>query len=133
MGQRGQISGAVIDGPLAFDNAISLRAANEKGITSKVAGKCDILLVPDLVSGNILAKNLEYLADAVAAGIVLGLSAPVVLSSRADKAPARLAALTLAALIHHQAARTAPPSGVSKEPSFECAPQPESACCPLAG
>lgn len=133
MGQRGQITGAVIDGPLAFDNAISLRAANEKGITSKVAGRCDVLLVPDLVSGNILAKNLEYLADAVAAGIVLGLSAPVVLNSRADQPPARLAALALAALIHHRNAKTAPPRSISKEPSFECAPQPESACCPLPG
>ena len=133
MGQRGQISGAVIDGPLAFDNAISLRAANEKGIASKVAGNCDILLVPDLVSGNVLAKNLEYLADAIAAGIVLGLSAPVVLSSRADQALARLAALALAALIHHRNSRPGPPRSISKEPSFECAPQPESACCPLPG
>ncbi|MGD9714399.1 MAG: bifunctional enoyl-CoA hydratase/phosphate acetyltransferase [Thermomicrobiales bacterium] len=133
MGKRGQISGAVIDGPLAFDNAISLRAANEKGITSNIAGKCDILLVPDLVSGNILAKNLEYLADAVAAGIVLGLSAPVVLSSRADQRPARLAALALAAQIHRLKARTPPPRSISKEPSLECAPQSESACCPLPG
>jgi phosphotransacetylase len=102
MAQRGQITGAVVEGPLALDNAISLRAAKEKGITSKVAGDCDILLVPDLVSGNILAKNLEYLANATAAGIVLGLSAPVVLSSRSDPAPACLASLALAALIHHQ-------------------------------
>lgn len=131
MGQRGQITGAVIDGPLAFDNAISFRAANEKGIASKVAGQCDILLVPDLVSGNILAKNLEYLADAVAAGIVLGLSAPVVLSSRADQAPARLAALALAALIHHESAKPACPRAISDERSLECAPQPETACCPL--
>jgi phosphotransacetylase len=131
MGQRGQITGAVIDGPLAFDNAISLRAANEKGIASKVAGKCDILLVPDLVSGNILAKNLEYLAGSVAAGIVLGLSAPVVLSSRADQAPARLAALALAAHIHHATARLTHPRPVSDERSLECAPQPETACCPL--
>lgn len=133
MGQRGQITGAVIDGPLAFDNAISLRAANEKGIASKVAGQCDILLVPDLVSGNILAKNLEYLADAVAAGIVLGLSAPVVLSSRADQAPARLAALALAALIHHASARPARPRTISDERPLECAPQPETECCPLPG
>ncbi|MBY0226174.1 MAG: bifunctional enoyl-CoA hydratase/phosphate acetyltransferase [Hyphomicrobium sp.] len=131
MGQRGQITGAVIDGPLAFDNAISLRAANEKGIASKVAGKCDILLVPDLVSGNILAKNLEYLAGSVAAGIVLGLSAPVVLSSRADQAPARLAALALAAHIHHATARFTHPRPVSDERGLECAPQPEMACCPL--
>lgn len=133
MGQRGQISGAIIDGPLAFDNAISLSAANEKGIASRVAGQCDILLVPDLVSGNILAKNLEYLAKAVAAGIVLGLAAPVVLTSRADQASARLAALAVAALIHHRSARMTRPRAISKEASIECAPQPESACCPLPG
>jgi len=131
MAQRGQITGAVVDGPLAFDNAISLGAAKEKGITSKVAGHCDILLVPDLVSGNILAKNLEYLADAVAAGIVLGLSAPVVLSSRSDPAPARLAALALAAFIHHRSVRIVVPKATPAEPTLQCAPQLESACCPL--
>ncbi len=133
MGQRGQITGAVIDGPLAFDNAISLRAADEKGIASKVAGQCDILLVPDLVSGNILAKNLEYLADAVAAGIVLGVSAPVVLSSRADQSRARLTALALAALIHHESAKLARPTNIPGDRPLECAPQPETACCPLPG
>ena len=133
MAQRGQITGAVVDGPLAFDNAISLKAAKEKGITSKVAGDCDILLVPDLVSGNILAKNLEYLADAVPAGIVLGLSVPVVLSSRSDPAPARLAALALAALIHHRSAKISPPKVAALEPELQCAPQPESACHPLPG
>lgn len=133
MAQRGQITGAVVDGPLAFDNAISLRAAKEKGITSKVAGDCDILLVPDLVSGNILAKNLEYLADAVAAGVILGLSAPVVLSSRSDAAPARLAALALAALIHHRTAQLVVPNAAPVEPALQCAPQPESACHPLPG
>ncbi len=99
MAQRGQISGAIVDGPLAFDNAISAAAAREKGIKSEVAGNADILLVPDLVSGNILAKNLEYLAGATAAGIVAGLAAPVILSSRADPAPARLAGLALAVLM----------------------------------
>jgi phosphotransacetylase len=133
MAQRGQITGAVVDGPLAFDNAISLRAAKEKGITSKVAGDCDILLVPDLVSGNILAKNLEYLADAVTAGVVLGLSAPVVLSSRSDAAPARLAALALAALIHHRTAQLVVPEPAPVERALQCAPQPESACHPLPG
>jgi phosphotransacetylase len=131
MAQRGQITGAVVDGPLAFDNAISLRAAREKGITSAVAGHCDILLVPDLVSGNILAKNLEYLADAVAAGIVLGLSAPVVLSSRSESVPARLAALALAAHIHHRSAKIIGPKATPVEGTLQCAPQPESACCPL--
>ena len=131
MAQRGQITGAIVDGPLAFDNAISLGAAREKGIVSDVAGQCDILLVPDLVSGNILAKNLEFLADAVVAGIVLGLSAPVVLSSRSDPAPARLAALALAALIHHRTAKLVPPKAAHVEPAFQCAPQSESACSPL--
>jgi len=133
MARRGQITGAVVDGPLAFDNAISLRAAKEKGITSKVAGDCDILLVPDLVSGNILAKNLVYFADAVAAGIVLGLAAPVVLSSRSDPAPARLAALALAALMHHRRAKIGGPKVAAAEPELQCAPQPESACHPLPG
>ena len=89
--------------------------------------------MPDLVSGNILAKNLEYLADAVPAGIVLGLSAPVVLSSRSDPAPARLAALALAALIHHRSAKISPPKVAALEPELQCAPQPESACHPLPG
>lgn len=131
MAQRGQISGAIVDGPLAFDSAISLSAAKEKGISSKVAGNCDILLVPDLVSGNILVKNLEYLAGAVAAGIVLGLSVPVVLSSRSDPASSRLAALALAALIHHASAEKPPVNVTPAEPAHHCAPQPEHACCPL--
>lgn len=133
MAQRGQITGAIVDGPLAFDNAISLEAAKEKGIVSEVAGQCDILLVPDLVSGNILAKNLEYLAGAVAAGIVLGLSAPVVLSSRSAPAPPRLAALALAALISQRTAKPILRKVAPIEPILECAPQTESACCPLPG
>ena len=131
MARRGQIANAIVDGPLAFDNAISAAAAREKGIASEVAGDADIMLVPDLVSGNILAKNLEYLAGAKAAGIVVGLSAPVVLSSRADPAPARLAALALAVLMYHQqrkAAVKALPGEI--ESAVHCAPQPESACCP---
>lgn len=129
MAKRGQIGGAVVDGPLAFDNAVSADAAREKGIVSEVAGDADILLVPDLVSGNILAKNLEHLAGATAAGIVMGLSAPVVLSSRADPPAARTAALALAALLH----RPSPESGpaVETESAIHCAPQPESACCPI--
>lgn len=130
MARRGQISGAMVDGPLAFDNAISRRAAEEKNIASDVAGDADILLVPDLVSGNILAKNLEYLADAVAAGIALGLSVPVVLTSRADPAPARLASLALAALMHHRTPKTAT-RRPTREASLHCAPQPESACRPI--
>ncbi len=100
MAKRGQIAGAIVDGPMGFDNAISAEAAREKGIISEVAGDVDILLVPDLVSGNILAKNLVYLADSIAAGLVVGLSAPVVLSSRSDSPTARLAALALAVLMH---------------------------------
>tara|TARA_R110002110_G_scaffold156564_5_gene351684 strand:- start:3609 stop:4610 length:1002 start_codon:yes stop_codon:yes gene_type:complete len=129
MAKRGQIAGALVDGPMAFDNAISADAAREKGIVSEVAGDVDILLVPDLVSGNILAKNLEYLAGATAAGIVLGLSVPVVLSSRADPPAARLAALALAVLMHWpapQRERAAEPDS-----SIHCAPQPEAACCPI--
>jgi phosphotransacetylase len=130
MARRGQITGAVVDGPLAFDNAISRRAAQEKGIVSPVAGDADILLMPDLVSGNVLAKNLEYLAGAVAAGIAVGLSVPVVLTSRADPAPARLASLALAALVHHRAPR-APIKAAAPESSLHAAPQPNHACCPL--
>ncbi|OYW55437.1 MAG: phosphate acetyl/butaryl transferase [Hyphomicrobium sp. 32-62-53] len=131
MAQRGQIHGAIVDGPLAFDNAISLTAATEKGIASRVAGQADILLVPDLVSGNVLAKTLEYLAGAVAAGVVLGLTAPVILSSRSDPATGRLAALALAALIHSRTPKR-PKSKVSGvEQSLQAAPQPETACCPL--
>lgn len=130
MAQRGQINGAVVDGPLAFDNAISRKAAEEKGISSPVAGDADILLVPDLVSGNILAKNLEYLAGAVAAGIAVGLAVPVVLTSRADPAVARLASLALAALMHHRMQK-APIKTQPAESSLPCAPQPEQACVPM--
>ena len=130
MAKRGQITGAAVDGPLAFDNAISRRAAEEKGITSPVAGDADILLVPDLVSGNILAKNLEYLAGAIAAGIAVGLAVPVVLTSRADPAPARLASLAVAALMHHRMPRAALKSPIP-ESRLHCAPQPEHACCAL--
>lgn len=129
MARRGQIVGATVDGPLAFDNAISRRAADEKGIASAVAGDVDILLVPDLIAGNILAKNLEYLASAVAAGVALGLAVPVVLTSRADPLPARLASLALASLMHHRSPRT-PPKPARSETSLGCAPQPEHACCP---
>jgi len=132
MARRGQILGAIVDGPLAFDNAISRRAAHEKGIASPVAGDADILLVPDLISGNILAKNLEYLANAVAAGIALGLAVPVVLTSRADPAPARLASLALAALMHHRTPKVSMKPTVS-ESSVGCAPQVEHACCPPNG
>lgn len=131
MALRDQIHGAIVDGPLAFDNAISRMAATQKGIASKVAGQSDILLVPDLVSGNVLAKTLEYLAGAVAAGVVLGLSAPVILSSRSDPSSSRLAALALAALIHSRTQKAKRPVASIVEKSLQAAPQSESACCPL--
>lgn len=101
MAARGQILHATIDGPLAFDNAISCEAARTKGIDSEVAGDVDILLAPDLDSGNILAKDLEYLASACLAGVVLGARVPIVLPSRSDPPSARLASAAVAALVHH--------------------------------
>ncbi|HIJ37912.1 MAG TPA: bifunctional enoyl-CoA hydratase/phosphate acetyltransferase [Rhodospirillaceae bacterium] len=98
MADRGQIKGGILDGPLAFDNAINEEAALIKKIVSPVAGKADILLVPDLEAGNMLAKQLAYLADADAAGIVLGARVPIVLTSRADSAKARLASCAVAVL-----------------------------------
>jgi len=99
---RGQISGALLDGPLAFDNAISAAAAASKHLTSPVAGAADILVVPDLESGNMLAKQLIYLAGADAAGIVLGARVPIILTSRADGILSRLASCALAQLFVHQ-------------------------------
>ncbi|MDP1957136.1 MAG: bifunctional enoyl-CoA hydratase/phosphate acetyltransferase, partial [Rhodocyclaceae bacterium] len=105
MAERGQIRGGLLDGPLAFDNAISLVAARTKGIKSVVAGQADILLVPDIESGNMLAKQLEYLADAVGAGIVLGARVPIVLTSRADSAETRTASTAIAVVMAHAARR----------------------------
>jgi phosphate acetyltransferase len=99
MAERGQITGARLDGPLAFDNAISMAAARTKGIRSDVAGRADILLVPNLEAGNMLAKQLEYLGDALAAGIVLGAQVPIVLTSRADGAETRVASCAVAQLL----------------------------------
>ncbi|MET1025551.1 MAG: bifunctional enoyl-CoA hydratase/phosphate acetyltransferase [Dongiaceae bacterium] len=99
MADRGQISGGLIDGPLAFDNAISPEAAASKGIVSQVAGRADILLVPDLESGNMLAKQLTYFANAASAGIVLGCRVPIALTSRADSRIARLASAAVMVLI----------------------------------
>jgi phosphate acetyltransferase len=96
MADRGQITGGLLDGPLAFDNAISLEAARIKGITSLVAGQADILVVPDLESGNMLAKQLEYLAGASSCGVVLGAKVPIALTSRADPPSARRASAALA-------------------------------------
>ncbi|MFC3627261.1 bifunctional enoyl-CoA hydratase/phosphate acetyltransferase [Vogesella amnigena] len=106
MADRGQIKGGLLDGPLAFDNAISHEAADTKGITSPVAGEPDILLVPDLESGNMLAKQLTYLAAAASAGIVMGARVPIVLTSRADDAAGRLASSAVANVLaaHHKKA-----------------------------
>ena len=101
MAERGQITGALLDGPLAFDNAISKEAAEIKGIRSEVAGDADILLVPDLEAGNMLAKQLSFLANADAAGIVLGARVPIILTSRADTVRARMASCAVAVLLAH--------------------------------
>ena len=98
MAERGQITGGLLDGPLALDNAISPDAARIKGIASPVAGQANILVVPDLEAGNMLAKNLTFLANADAAGIVLGARVPIVLTSRADALRARMASAALAVL-----------------------------------
>jgi phosphotransacetylase len=101
MAQRGQIRGGVLDGPLAFDNAISKEAAKTKGIDSEVSGDPDILLAPDLEAGNILAKQLSFLANADSAGLVLGAKVPVILTSRADSVRAKIASCAVAALVAH--------------------------------
>ena len=101
MADRGQITGGLVDGPLAFDNAISKEAARVKGINSKVAGDPDILLVPDLEAGNMLAKQLTFLANADAAGLVLGARVPIILTSRADSVRSRIASCAVAMLTAH--------------------------------
>ncbi len=99
MAERGQITGGILDGPLALDNAISLAAAEIKRIESPVAGRANVLIVPDLEAGNMLAKSLTFLAKADAAGIVLGAKVPIILTSRADSVMARLASCAVAALV----------------------------------
>jgi phosphotransacetylase len=101
MAERGQIKGGILDGPLAFDNAISSDAAKTKGIKSEVAGDPDILLAPDLEAGNILAKQLSFLANADSAGMVLGARVPVILTSRADSVRSRIASCAVAKLVAH--------------------------------
>lgn len=101
MADRGQIRGGIVDGPLAFDNAVSMKAAAIKHIVSPVAGQADILVAPDLESGNMLAKQLEYLAEAEAAGVVTGARVPIVLTSRSDSLKARLASCAVMALMVH--------------------------------
>ena len=101
MADRGQITGCLMDGPLAFDNAISVEAARTKGIVSEVAGNADILVVPDIEAGNMLAKQLVFLSGAEAAGIVLGARVPIILTSRADSQRARLLSCAVALLLAH--------------------------------
>jgi phosphate acetyltransferase len=108
MADRGQITGGELDGPLAFDNAISLAAARVKGIKSPVAGHAQILVVPDLEAGNMLAKNLTFISNADAAGIVLGAKVPVILTSRADNVRTRLASCAIAKLLAYSRRANAP-------------------------
>ena len=114
MADRGQITGGILDGPLAFDNAVSLEAARTKKIDSPVAGKADVLLVPDLEAGNMLAKQLQYLAGADAAGIVLGTRVPIILTSRADNVRTRL----VSAAVMKLAVRAARRATVAKGPDL---------------
>jgi phosphate acetyltransferase len=99
MADRGQITGGILDGPLALDNAINLEAAEIKRIKSPVAGRANVLIVPDLEAGNMLAKSLTFLANADSAGIVLGAKVPIILTSRADSVMARLASCAVAVLV----------------------------------
>jgi phosphate acetyltransferase len=112
MADRGQIKGGILDGPLALDNAISVEAANIKGIRSPVAGRANVLVAPDLEAGNMLAKSLSFLAQADAAGIVLGARVPIMLTSRADSVTTRLASCAVAALVA-QARREAPSKAIA--------------------
>jgi phosphate butyryltransferase len=108
MADRGQITGAIIDGPLAFDNAVSEAAAREKGIVSPVAGRAEVLVVPNLEAGNMLAKQLTFLSGADAAGIVLGARVPIILTSRADSLRTRLASCAVAVLLARAGTMAAP-------------------------
>jgi phosphate acetyltransferase len=111
MADRGQITGGLVDGPLAFDNAVSVEAARTKGIVSPVAGQADILVVPNLEAGNMVAKQLQYLAGADSAGIVLGARVPIVLTSRADSVRTRLASAAVMQLLAQAQARARSVSG----------------------
>jgi len=106
MADRGQITGGLVDGPLAFDNAVNLEAARVKGILSPVAGLADILVVPDLEAGNMLAKELTFMAGAGAAGVVTGARVPIILTSRADSSEARIASCAVASLMAQAACGT---------------------------
>ena len=121
MAQRGQITGGVIDGPLAFDNAVSEDAVRAKGIVSLVAGRADILLVPDLEAGNMLAKQLTFLAGADAAGIVLGARVPIILTSPADDLRTRLASCAVAVLVAHARRQGGPAAAITAAASAAAA------------
>jgi phosphate acetyltransferase len=108
MADRGQITGAILDGPLALDNAISLEAAAVKKIASPVAGRANVLVVPDLEAGNMLAKSLSFLANANVAGIVLGARVPIILTSRADSLISRLASCAVAVMVAAARRKSAP-------------------------
>jgi phosphate butyryltransferase len=119
MAERGQISGGLVDGPLAMDNAVDAGAARAKGIDSPVAGRAEVLIAPDLEAGNLIAKELSFLAHAESAGLVLGARVPVMLTSRADPARARLLSCALAVLLQHWQATGAsalPAAGASATP-----------------
>jgi len=116
MSERGQISGGLLDGPLAFDNAVSKEAAATKGIASDVAGDPDVVLAPDLEAGNILAKQLSFLSNADSAGLVLGARVPVILTSRADSVRARIASCAVAVLVAHARRERAVVRGMSWKP-----------------
>ncbi len=115
MAERGQITGAIVDGPLAMDNAIDVQAARTKGITSLVAGHAEVLIVPNLESGNMLAKELTFIAHAEAAGLVIGAKVPIMLTSRADDGRARLASCALALLFRHWQSTGAPAGILNRE------------------
>jgi phosphotransacetylase len=114
MAERGQIAGGILDGPLTFDHAVSLTAAENTGIRSPVAGQADVLLVPDLESGNMVAKQLMYLADALSAGIVLGARVPIALTSRGDDRRSWLASAMLVQLAAHMYRQSAAAVAVTR-------------------
>jgi phosphate butyryltransferase len=107
MAERGQIKGGLVDGPLALDNAVSPEAAKVKGLRSMVAGRADVLVLPDLDAANMVGKELTFLAHAEAGGVVMGAAAPIILTSRADDEKARLASCAVAALYAHWQAERA--------------------------
>src|SRR5215813_3893836 len=116
MADRGQIRGGIVDGPLAMDNAVDMQAARTKGISSLVAGQADVLIVPNLEAGNMLAKELTFVARAAAAGLVVGARAPVILTSRADNDKARLASCALAQLYDYWRQHGAPLGAAAELP-----------------